>query len=64
MDKLKSKDTTELDRYYHPIPQICAKLPDPKSVRDFSECWVPVANGKHDSYKMVQGSWKKTGSNL
>lgn len=64
MKKLNSQDLSEFNRYYHPVPQVATKLPDPKSVRDFAECWIKNSTGKHDSYKMVSGEWKKTGSNL
>jgi hypothetical protein len=64
IEKLTSQHIAEFDRYYHPTPQICSKLPDVKSVRDFTEIWIPTSDNKHNVFKMVQGNWKQTGTNL
>jgi hypothetical protein len=63
-EKLNSEHLAEIGKYFHPVSQICTKLPDVKSVRDFSKVFIKNPDGTHNSYEMVSGKWIKTGMNL
>lgn len=60
--KLTKQDMTEYDRYYNPVPQVVDKLPDVKSVRDYTEVLIKQSDGSIKSYKMIQGQWYLVGS--
>ena len=64
MPEISSQHKSELDKYYHPAPQIVYKLPDPKSVSSFSEVWLKNQDGSYHTYKMVGGQWINTAKNL
>ena len=64
MEEITSQRKSELDKYFHPVPQIVYKLPDPKSVSSFSEVWMKNQDGSYHVYKMVAGAWINTAKNL
>ena len=58
MIKLKKNDVNEIDRYFSPKSQIVDKLPDPKSVRDFTKVYVRQSDGSYKVYEMLEGNFK------
>lgn len=62
--KLGSDDVAEFDRYFSPKGYVVEKLPNEKTVRDFTEVYQKNDTGGYDTYRMVKGKWVLTNSNL
>jgi len=62
--KLDSNTVAEFDRYFTPKAFVVNTLPDPKSVRDFTEVYLKTAQKTYNQYRMVEGSWILINSNL
>lgn len=64
IDKLNQNNVAEFDRYFSPKSYVVDQLPNEKSVRDSTEVYMKNNTGAYDVYKMINGSWIVTNSNL
>ncbi len=64
IDKLNQNNVAEFDRYFSPKSYVVDQLPNEKSVRDSTEVYMKNDTGAYDVYKMINGSWIVTNSNL
>lgn len=62
--KIDSNTVAEFDRYFSPSPYVVDKLPNEKTVRNFTEVYIKNSSGAYDTYRMIKGSWVLTNSNL